>query len=99
MAKTQRMRDDDAAAAVAAALRGIAGRHNFILRVWNPFLDLLRERGLRHEHGDIEHLGAGGREIETIPGIGIDPGAVAATAEAMRRGRAVIVQGAFLSAV
>jgi len=66
-------------------------------KFWNPLLDVLRERGLRHEQGYVEHLRAKGLEIEVIAGIGLDAAAVAATAEAMRLGRAVIVQGAFLA--
>jgi hypothetical protein len=51
-------------------------------KVWDdPLLDVLRERGIR----------------QTITGVGFDAAAVAATAEAMRSGRAVIVQGAFLA--
>ena len=66
-------------------------------KFWNPLLNVLRERGLRHEKDYVGHLRAKGLEIEIIPGIGLDIGAVAATAEAMRLGRAVIVQGAFLA--
>ncbi len=66
-------------------------------KFWNPLLDVLRERGLRHEQGYVEHLRAKGLEIEVIAGIGLDAAAVAGTAEAMRLARAVIVQGAFLA--
>jgi uncharacterized protein len=66
-------------------------------KVWNPLLDVLRERGLRHEQGYVEHLHAKGLEIEGIGGVGLDAEAVAATAEAMRFGRAAIVQGAFMA--
>src|SRR5580700_10309832 len=66
-------------------------------KFWNPLLDILRERGLRHEQDYIEHLRAKGLEIEVISGIGFDSAAVAATAVAMRAGRAAIVQGAFLA--
>ena len=66
-------------------------------RVWNPLLDVLRERGLRHEQGYVDHLRAKGLDIETIAGIGINEEAVAATAKAMSLGRQVIVQGAFLA--
>jgi uncharacterized protein len=58
---------------------------------------VLRERGLRHELGYIDHLSAKGLDVETIAGVGFDADAVAATARAMRLGRAVIVQGAFLA--
>jgi len=66
-------------------------------KVWNPLLDVLRERGLRHEHDYVGHLRSKGLEIETIAGVGLDLTAVAATAQAMKLGRAVIVQGAFLA--
>lgn len=66
-------------------------------KVWNPLLDVLRERGLRHEQDYVEHLRSKGLEIEAIVGVGLDSAAVAATAEAMKLGRAVIVQGAFLA--
>ncbi|SDR63347.1 uncharacterized protein SAMN05519103_08516 [Rhizobiales bacterium GAS113] len=66
-------------------------------KVWNPLLDVLRERGLRHEQGYVEHLRAKGLEVESIGGVGLDAEAVAATAEAMKLGRTVIVQGAFLA--
>jgi uncharacterized protein len=61
----------------------------------SSLLDVLRERGFRHEQGYIEHLKAMGRDVQIIWGVGFDAGAVAATAEAMRLGRAAIVQGAF----
>ena len=66
-------------------------------RTWNPLLDVLRERGLRHEQGYVDHLSAQGLDIETVAGVGLDEDAVAATAKAMRLGREVIVQGAFLA--
>jgi hypothetical protein len=66
-------------------------------KIWNPVLDVLRERGFRHERDYIEHLRAKGLEIVTIGGIGLDAEAVAATVGAMRLGRQVIVQGALLT--
>jgi uncharacterized protein len=66
-------------------------------KVWDPGLDLLRERGFRHEQGYIEHLRGKGLDIVSIDGVGVDPVAVAATVEAMRQGREVIIQGAFLT--
>ena len=66
-------------------------------RTWNPLLDVLRERGLRHEQGYVDHLSAKGLDIETVAGVGLDEDAVAATAKAMCLGREVIVQGAFLA--
>ena len=66
-------------------------------RVWDPLLDVARERGLRHEQGYVEHLRSSGFEVETIAGIEFNQEAVAATAKAMSLGRQVIVQGAFLA--
>ena len=66
-------------------------------RVWNPLLDVARERGLRHEQGYVDHLRAKGFEVETIAGMEFIEDAVAATAKAMSLGREVIVQGAFLA--
>ena len=63
-------------------------------RSWDPELKLLRERGLAHEEEYIRHLQSEGREITTVPGVGLDAQTVAATAAAMQAGRDVIVQGA-----
>jgi predicted RecB family nuclease len=65
-------------------------------RVWNPLLDVARERGLRHEQDYVDDLRAKGFEIETFAGVEFNQ-AVAATAKAMSLGRAVIVQGALLT--
>ena len=61
---------------------------------WDPELKLLRERGLAHEEDYIRHLESEGRQITTIPGVGLDAEAVAATEAAMQAGCDVIVQGA-----
>jgi hypothetical protein len=45
---------------------------------------VLHERGIRHEEDYVRHFRARGLEIEIIPGIGLDAGAVAAMAEATR---------------
>jgi predicted RecB family nuclease len=66
-------------------------------RVWNPLLDVARERGLRHEQSYVDHLRSSGCEVETIAGMEFNEDAVAATAKAMSLGREVIVQGAFLA--
>jgi predicted RecB family nuclease len=66
-------------------------------KAWNPVLEVLRERGFRHERDYIEHLRAKGLEIETIGGVGLDAKAIADTVEAMKLGRPVIVQGALLT--
>jgi uncharacterized protein len=49
-----------------AVARGELGKPH----VWSPALDVLRERGIRHERGYIEHLRAKGLEVATIEGIG-----------------------------
>ena len=49
------------------------------------------------EQGYVDHLSAKGLDIETVAGVGLDEDAVATTAKAMRLGREVIVQGAFLT--
>jgi hypothetical protein len=66
-------------------------------RVWSPFLDVLRERGIRHEQRYVEHLRAKGHDIAALEGVGFDAEAITATIDAMRLGRDVIVQGAFLA--
>jgi predicted RecB family nuclease len=66
-------------------------------KVWSPVLEILRERGFRHERDYIEHLRAKGLEIETIGGVGLDSKAITDTTEAMRLGRPVIVQGALVT--
>jgi hypothetical protein len=65
-------------------------------RVWDPLLDVARERGLRHEQDYVDHLRTLGLEVETLAGMEFSQ-AVAAAAEAMSLGRQVIVQGAFLA--
>ena len=66
-------------------------------RIWNPLLDVARERGLSHEQGYVDHLRSSGFEVETIAGMEFNDEAFAATAKAMSLGRQVIVQGAFLA--
>ena len=61
---------------------------------WDPTLELMYERGLAHEQGYIRHLQDLGHEVTSIEGVGLDSATVAATIEAMRSGREVIVQGA-----
>jgi predicted RecB family nuclease len=63
----------------------------------DPQLDVLGERGIRHEHDYVDHLRKQGHAVQTIPGVGFETDAVAATAQAMTQGIAVIVQGAFLT--
>lgn len=62
--------------------------------VWSPALDLLRERGAKHEAAYVQHLADQGLAVTTIPGKGLDDDVVRLTDEAMRRGDPVIVQAA-----
>ena len=66
-------------------------------KVWSPLLEVLRERGLRHEQSYVDNLRASGLEVETLAGMEFNEDAVAATVRAMSLGREVIVQGAFLA--
>src|SRR5262245_3952488 len=63
-------------------------------KTWDPLLDVLRERGSRHEKAFINHLRAGGLEVVHIDGVEISSRAVAQTIDALRSGVPVIVQGA-----
>jgi predicted RecB family nuclease len=76
-----------------AAANGHIGKPQF----WDPLLDILRERGIRHEKEYVEHLRATGLAVVEIEGVGVDDGAVARTREAMQTGAQIIVQGAFRS--
>jgi uncharacterized protein len=61
---------------------------------WNPELELLRERGERHEAAYIQHLRLAGHEIVVIPGRDVEAVSVADTTAAMEAGAEVIVQAA-----
>lgn len=50
-------------------------------------IDVLRERGARHEREYIDHLRAQGRDVVTIPGISPDEAAAQLTRQAMRGAR------------
>jgi uncharacterized protein len=63
-------------------------------KTWDPLLEVLRERGDLHEKEYINHLRAGGLETVHIDGAEISRDAVAQTLDALRRGVAVVVQGA-----
>ncbi len=68
-------------------------------KVWDPLLEILWERGTRHEQGFVDHLKALGFGVTIIEGVGIDADAVARTRAAMADGAPIIVQGAFQTAV
>ena len=62
---------------------------------WDPLLQILWERGARHEQGYVEHLKAQGFSVTVIDGVGVDDDALAQTRTAMIEGHRIIVQGAF----
>lgn len=63
-------------------------------KVWDPLLEILRERGLRHEQGFVEHLQSQGLATCTIEGVNITADAVAQTHAAMAEGTDIIIQAA-----
>jgi predicted RecB family nuclease len=64
---------------------------------WDPQLELLWERGLRHERGYVESLKSKGLAVTVIEAVAVDAEAVARTRAAMEGGAEIIVQGAFRS--
>ncbi|WP_457154326.1 TM0106 family RecB-like putative nuclease, partial [Mesorhizobium sp. P5_C1] len=61
---------------------------------YDPFLDILRERGALHEQAYVDHLKASDLDAVRIDGVDITAASAARTLEAMRAGTPVIVQGA-----
>ncbi|MBM6395277.1 TM0106 family RecB-like putative nuclease [Ochrobactrum anthropi] len=66
-------------------------------KVWDPLLQLLWERGMRHEKQFVDHLASQGFGVTLIDGTGVDEAAVLRTTDAMKAGDEIIVQGAFQS--
>src|SRR5580692_11267358 len=64
-------------------------------KVWDPLLQLLWERGARHERGFVDFLALHGLAVTVIDGIAINDVTVAQTKAAMAAGVPIIVQGAF----
>jgi uncharacterized protein len=62
--------------------------------VWDPMLEVLRERGLQHEQAYLERLASEGRDHVRIGGVGVDDASIIATLEAMNAGADIIVQAA-----
>jgi len=62
---------------------------------WDPLLEILWERGARHEQGFVDHLRSQGYQVTVIEGVGVDDNAIARTRAAMAAGDEIIVQGAF----
>lgn len=65
--------------------------------IWDPVLELLVERGARHERAYIEHLQSTGSAVTSIDGVGVEPFAVEKTTTAMKAGSPIIVQAALQS--
>lgn len=66
-------------------------------KVWDPLLEILRERGARHEKRFVDDLRKKFATVTAIEGVHIDEPSIALTRESMARGDDVIVQGAFRS--
>lgn len=62
--------------------------------VWDPLLEILRERGHRHEQEFVQHLRNQGLKTVFIDGVDITDDAVLATRKAMESGSDVIIQAA-----
>lgn len=64
-------------------------------KVWDPLLEVLWERGARHEQGFVAYLRSQGASVTVIDGVGVDDDTVRRTRDAMVAGEEIIVQGAF----
>lgn len=64
------------------------------LKIYDPMLEVLQERGAAHEAAYVDHLREAGLAITVIEGKRIDDSSVAATLTAMQAGAPVIVQAA-----
>jgi uncharacterized protein len=72
----------------------VAGGEMAAPSVWDPMLEVLRERGFRHEQAYLDHLASRGLRIERIDGVAVDDTSVAETQRAIVAGTDVIVQAA-----
>src|SRR6516162_5220392 len=63
-------------------------------KLFDPLLEVLSERGFRHEQNYIEHLKHAGLDVVRIDGIDVGDGAVCETFAEMKKGAPVIAQGA-----
>ncbi len=61
---------------------------------YDPLLEILRERGQRHEDAYIQHLRDAGHQLTKIEGVDITDATVDATLEAMRNGSEINIQAA-----
>ncbi|EMP57032.1 hypothetical protein MSNKSG1_02374 [Marinobacter santoriniensis NKSG1] len=64
---------------------------------YDPLLDILRERGQRHENAYLEYLKESGFVVTSIDGVEVDDQSVGRTLEAMKAGQHVIAQAALRS--
>jgi hypothetical protein len=62
-------------------------------KIWDPLLEILRERGARHEEGYVKHLRNSRYTVTVIDSVGVEQSAVSQTIDAMRAGSEIIVQG------
>src|SRR5215471_6706252 len=63
-------------------------------KVWDPFLQILWDRGAVHEQNYVEHLTQAGLEVVRIDGVHVTDKAVSETLAAIKEGAQVIAQGA-----
>lgn len=61
---------------------------------YDPLLEILRERGDKHEKGFVQHLKDQGCSVVEIDGVDISEKAIEDTSIAMKQGVDIIVQGA-----
>ena len=61
---------------------------------WDPLLEILRERGFRHEQEFVRRLQEQGLTVAIVEGAGIDDTSVEETVRQMRSGVDIIIQGA-----
>ncbi|MPZ32040.1 MAG: TM0106 family RecB-like putative nuclease [Rhodospirillales bacterium] len=64
---------------------------------YDPTIEVLIERGRRHEQGYLDDLRSRGRTVTVIEGIGVDSASVATTIAAMKQGADVIAQAGLQS--
>jgi hypothetical protein len=62
-------------------------------KVWDPFLQILWDRGAVHEQNYVEHLTQAGLEVVRIDGVHVTDEAVSETLAAIKEGAQVIAQG------
>lgn len=61
---------------------------------YDPLLEILRERGQRHEQGYLEHLKSAGLDVTVIEGVEVNEESINQTIEAMKTGAPIIAQAA-----